>query len=978
MSESIIHRNILENMRDGVLSLDLKGKLITFNRAAESILGLSQSEVVGRYFAEVFLSIDGSDDFSQVVLDAIYDSSSIHHRRVGFPVDSGTKILTVTTSFLFEEDSTSGQAVRAGVIAVFSDVTEVEQLRDSVRAMAALRVEQLVRAYRERGHVIAALDPLGRTRSNAHAELDPAHYGIKGSELDETFTVLWGGASASRPLREIVDELRRVYCGAVGIQYLHIDDLEIQNWLRERIEGSEFDSLPPREEQIRILRKLIDAETFESFLQTTFKRAKRFSLEGAETLIPLLDQAVEKAGEHGVDEVIIGMAHRGRLNVLANILELPASDIFRRFEQLDSGNDADSDGDVRFHLGVESRRETTQGKPIRLSLCFNPSHLEFVGPVVLGRARARQDRRVPADTQQVLPLIIHGDAAFAGEGIVQEQFNLSRLEGYTTGGSVHVILNNQIGFTTDPEQSRSTQYCSDVARMLQIPIFHVNGENPEAVNRVIRLALDFWKVWRRDVVVDMYCFRRRGHMELDDPFFTQPLLYKTISDQPPVRTSYTENLLRLGQLSMEESEVIAQQSRQALEEELVRAEAPSTGSEKLDPEQSGISHSDIVTSIPRDTLVSLIQGISELPADFKVHPKIGAILKRRHAMAAGKQRLDWATAEALAYATLLASGHSVRLTGQDSERGTFAHRHAVLHDIDTGDRYAPLENLVGNGAGRFSVYNSPLTESAVLAYEFGYSIEASEDLVIWEAQFGDFANVAQVIIDQFLVSSEAKWQQPSGLVLFLPHGLEGQGPEHSSARPERFLQLCARDNIEVVQLTTASQIFHRLRMQGLSATRKPLIVFTPKRMLQHSSAFSSLDELCKGKFREVIAGPAAAEVQQVLLCSGQLAAELEAEQKKRQAQVVIVRLEQFYPFPGEVLKRVLDDYPPGAMLTWVQEEPENMGAWRWLRPQLETILEDQTVRCVARPERVSPATGSSAIHLREQKQLLDRAFLPAS
>ena len=975
MSESAIHKNILENMRDGVLSLDLNGKLITFNRAAESILGLNQSDVIGGYFAEVFLDIDGSDDFTQVVLDAIYDSSSTHHRRVNYPAASGERVLSVTTSFLFDEDQASGQTVRVGVIAVFSDITEVEQLRDSVRAMAALRVEQLVRAYRERGHVMAALDPLGLDSSSIHAELDPGYYGIEESELDEVFTLLWGCEPVSRSLRVIIDELRRVYCGSVGIQYLHIDDLDIQNWLRERIEGKAFDSHVPREEQIRILRKLIDAEIFESFLQTTFKRAKRFSLEGAETLIPLLDQAVEKATEHGVYEVIIGMAHRGRLNVLANILELPASDIFRRFEQLDSGNDADSDGDVRFHLGVESIRKTTQGKSVKLSLCFNPSHLEFVGPVVLGRVRARQDRNPQGDRVRILPLIIHGDAAFAGEGIVQEQFNLSRLDGYTTGGSVHIILNNQIGFTTEPAQSRSTQYCSDVSRMLQIPIFHVNGEDPEAVNRVIRLALDFWKTWRRDVVIDMYCFRRRGHMELDDPSFTQPMLYQTITEKPPVRVSYTDNLLRLGQLTMSEAEVIAHQSRKVLEQELVQAETSKSMIVNQELNQNRFSRPSLSTSVPRDTLVSLIQHMSALPTGFKAHPKIEAILKRRQAMAAGKQRLDWATAEALAYATLLTKGCYVRLTGQDSERGTFAHRHAVLHDLDTGARYAPLEAIADTGEGQFSIYNSPLTESAVLAFEFGYSIEASDDLIIWEAQFGDFANVAQVIIDQFLVSSEAKWQQPSGLVLFLPHGLEGQGPEHSSARPERFLQLCARDNIEVVQLTTASQIFHRLRLQGMSAKRKPLIVFTPKRMLHHASAYSSLEELSEGDFQEVIAGPASDEVKRILLCSGQVAAELEAERKKRQASVIVVRLEQLYPFPQETLKRMLADYPQEAELIWVQEEPNNMGAWCWLRPQLEAMLEGKMIRCVARPERVSPATGSSAIHQREQQQLLERAFL---
>jgi 2-oxoglutarate dehydrogenase E1 component len=977
MSENVIYQNILENIKDGVFSLDLHGRLITFNPAAESILNLSRPSVIGRTFVEVFLSIEGSDDFCQVVLDAISDSSTVHHQRVNFPVGGIRKVLSVTTSLLFDNKNASGRGGRAGVIAVFRDITEVEQLRDSVRAMGALRVEQLVRAYRERGHVIADLDPLALKRSRRYEELDPAHYGIRESELNEYFTILWGRESVTWPLEKILDELRRVYCGAVAIQYLHIDDLKIQEWLRQRIEGREFSRPPSREEQLRILSKLIDAEVFETFIHAKFSRTKRFSLEGAETLIPLLDQAIENAAEHGVEGVIIGMAHRGRLNVLANILEMPAHEIFCRFEQLDTGEDSGHDGDVQFHLGVETVRETLRGKSMRLSLCFNSSHLEFVGPVVLGRTRARQDRCQAEAKGNILPLIIHGDAAFAGEGIVQEQFNLSRLKGYTTGGAVHVILNNQIGFTTDPVDGRSTQYSSDVARMLQIPIFHVNGENPEAVCRVIRLAMDFWKTWRLDVVVDMYCYRRQGHMELDDPCFTQPLLYQKISEQPPIRKSYTENMIRLGQVSLEDAEQIAGQSQQKLADELHRVAMSNPIDEDQRPGQNNESLHNLTTFVSHDTLVELLRKLSELPSGFTAHSKIRAMVRRRKAMAEGRQKLDWATGETLAYATLLSSGYSVRLTGQDSTRGAFAHRHAVLHDLNTGSQHVPLNNLIGHGSGRFSIYNSPLTESATLAFEFGYSIEADKDLVIWEAQFGDFANVAQAVIDQFIVSSEAKWQQASGLVLFLPHGLEGQGPEHSSARLERFLQLCACNNIHVVQLTTASQIFHRLRRQGMSTIRKPLIVLTPKKMLQHPGASSSLEEMCNGHFHEVIAGPSVPDIQQILLCSGQVAVELEAERTKRQAPAVIVRLEQLYPFPRKLLEEVLSVYPQEASLIWVQEEPENMGAWYWLRPYFEATC-DRTVRCVARPERVSPATGSLAIHNHEQKELLDRAFLPDS
>ena len=975
MSENATYKNILENMNEGVMSLDLKGRVTTFNPAAESILGLKQEMVLNQIFAAVFLQMDGTDDFTQAVLDAIYESSITHRKRIAFSKGGELRTLDVTTSFLFTKPEESGEAAKEGVIAVFSDVTEVEQLRDSVRAMAALRVEQLVHAYRERGHVIAKLDPLELERSHKQAGLDPAHYGIESTEIDEAYTILWGGLPVSWPLHKILDELQSVYSDAVGIQYMHIDDMEIQDWLRVRLEGPGHDSPLEREDQLRILGKLIDAEEFESFLQTKFKRAKRFSLEGAETLIPLLDQAIERAVDAGVSDVVIGMSHRGRLNVLANILNLPASDLFKRFEQLDTVGDEDGEGDVRFHLGLDVLRQTASGKNVKLSLCFNPSHLEFVGPVVLGRARARQDKINASKTDRVLPLIIHGDAAFSGQGIVQEQFNLSRLEGYSTGGAVHVILNNQIGFTTEPHQNRSTQYATDVARMLQIPIFHVNGEQPEAVDRVIRHAIDFWKTWQRDVVIDMYCFRRRGHMELDDPFFTQPLLYKTIENRPPVRQVYTENLLRLRQVSVEEVEEIARLSRQSLEAELTVAENKGLRSLSATNREKTKSSSEVPeTRMQHDSLVLLLHAMTTLPEKFKPHAKIKAILKRRLAIADGKQRLDWSTAEALAYASLIMSGINVRLTGQDSERGTFAHRHAVLHDVVTGESYTPLANLGELEQGKFSIYNSPLTESAVLAFEFGYSIEVKDSLVIWEAQFGDFANAAQVIIDQFIASSEAKWNQASGLCLFLPHGLEGQGPEHSSARPERFLQLCAHGNMDIVYLSTASQVFHRLRLQALKTVKRPLIVFTPKRMLQNPAASSSLDDLCSGSFQEILLDQPLIIPSRVLFCSGQFAIDLIAERNKQEAPVLIIRLEQLYPFPAEKILKNVDDLQHGVPIIWVQEEPENMGVWRWLKPQLEDLFDKHPVRCISRPQRVSPATGSLANHKKEQQELIEAAF----
>jgi 2-oxoglutarate dehydrogenase E1 component len=971
MDTNALHQMILDNMRGGVLSIDLKGRLTTFNPAAEKLLGLESEEVVGRTFAEVFLEISGSDDFVQVVLDAIYDDAVTHHQRVEFPSHEGTRRLDMTTSFLFAGDRGSQRRQRVGVVAVFDDVTEVESLREFARAMAAQRVQQLVRAYRERGHIMAKLDPLELAKPVRHPELQPEHYGIDTDELAEIYPFVWGDESVRWSLRQIIQALEATYCSAAGIQYMHIDDLEIQAWLRSRIESSSFQAPPPRERQLRILRKLVNAETFESFLQSTFRRAKRFSLEGAETLIPLLDLVIDNAAEHGATDVLLGMSHRGRLNVLANVLDVAPSRLFQRFEQLDAGNDADSDGDVRFHLGVETELETSKGHSLRVSLSFNPSHLEFVGPVVMGRARARQDILEAEGADAVLPVVIHGDAAFAGQGVVQESLNMSRLAGYGTGGTVHVILNNQIGFTTEPAQGRSTEYPSDVARMLQVPIFHVDGEQPEAVCRVIELAMEFRRTWHRDVVVDMYCYRRRGHMEQDDPSLTQPLLYQVIDSRPPVVQRYTKNLLKLGNVTTQEAEEITYHARQLLEDELEQASAPSPI--VADAQPSLARPSSVPSAVDTAKLRSLLHRLSSVPEGFTPHSKIKALLRRRQAMADEKQAVDWGTGEALAYATLLSEGYRVRLSGQDSERGTFGHRYAVLHDVATGTQFTPLGNLDSKQAP-VAVLNSPLTETAVMAFEFGYSTEAGGGLVVWEAQFGDFANVAQVVIDQFLVSSQAKWGQSSGLVLLLPHGLEGQGPEHSSARPERFLQLCADGNIEVVHLLTASQVFHRLRQQALSPVRRPLVAFTPKQLLHGAFASCSLEELSQGSFRAVVVDANGPDAQRLLLCSGQIAAVLTLEREKRKQQAAIIRLDRLYPLPVNELRAALGEYPPELSLIWVQEEPENMGAWRWLRPQLEAVASNRQIRCVARPERASPASGSVAVHQREQAQLLDQSF----
>ncbi len=863
----------------------------------------------------------------------------------------------------------------------------LEVLAGRVRDTSARqeRVDQLVRAYRERGHVLASLDPLGRNAEAEHAELAPAHYGLGDEDLDGFFTAALGGEVERRPLREIIARLRDTYCGALGVQYMHIDDLEVQHWLRERLEDPRHRKPFCREAQLRILAKLTDAEVFESFLQRKFVGAKRFSLEGAETLIPLLDRAIEKAGELGVEEIVLGMAHRGRLNVLANVLEKPAGQIFREFE--DSGSDrAYGMGDVKYHKGFAADRVTAAGRRVHLSLCFNPSHLEIVGTVVMGRVRADQDRLGDGDGSRALALVVHGDAAFAGQGVVQELFNLSRLPGYTTGGAIHVIVNNQIGFTTPPEQGRSSQYATDVARMLQIPVFHVNGEQPEAVERVIQLALEFRDAFRRDVVIDMYCYRRHGHNEGDEPAFTQPLLYAAVERREPLRLSYARNLIGLGEVTEDEAQTIATASRERLERAL-RGDDADAGTPPRPGRNTGLWSAyaggsepvgmDVDTGIPRERLTEWLQRMATPPPDFSVHPRVARALQGRRAMALSQRRVDWGAAEALAFASLLAAGVPVRLSGQDSQRGTFAHRHGALHDAASGAQHVPLAQFAAKGAF-LHLLNSPLSEAGVLGFEFGYSLNRPDALVIWEAQFGDFANGAQVIIDQFVTSSEEKWNRLSGLTLLLPHGFEGQGPEHSHARPERFLQLAVADNIQVVGPTTAAQLFHCLRRQVLRPWRKPLVVLTPKALLQHPCLASPLEDLAVGCFQPVIAddrGAGRGEARAVFLCSGKIYHELNAERARRGgAEVDIVRLEQPYPFPGERLQSLLDAYPADVPLTWVQEEPRNMGIWPFVRERLAPLLGQRPLHCVARRASASPATGSPATHRLEQAELLRRAL----
>ncbi len=845
------------------------------------------------------------------------------------------------------------------------------------------RVTQLVHAYLVRGHLAAAIDPLERARP-VPPELDPAWYGFAETELDQRFSTHGIPETGFLSLREILDRLQATYCRSIGAEFMHIDDTEQRAWLRDRMERTQNRLHLTRDEQLRILTRLTDAVIFEEFIQLKYPGAKSFSLEGAESVIPLLDLAIETAGAHELDEIVLAMAHRGRLNVLANIVGKRPREIFHEFEDA-ADSFPEGCGDVKYHLGHSVDWITASGWRVHLSLCFNPSHLEFVNPVALGRLRAKQDRAGDQGRARSMALLIHGDASFAGEGIVQESLNLSRLEGYCTGGTLHVIINNQIGFTTLPQEARSSLNATDVAKMLQIPIFHVNGEDPEAVAQVVRLAMDFRRTFRSDVVVDMYCFRRRGHTEGDEPGFTQPMMYKLIENRRPLREYYLEHLLRLGEVNREEADRIAVACRQKLDRDLIEARNPAyiplqehpTGIWKGYYGGLGGDREDVGTGVEHSRLTTLIEALTRLPEQFHPHPRMAQWLGRRREMAGGAHLIDWSTAEALAFATLAAEGHRVRLSGQDTRRGTFSQRHTVLHEIESGRMLIPLQQIAPDQA-LVEIYNSPLSEAGVLGFEYGYSLDCPDGLILWEAQFGDFINAAQVIIDQFMVSAEEKWRRLSGLVLLLPHGFEGQGPEHSSARLERFLELAVNDNIQVVTPTTPAQYFHVLRRQVLRRWRKPLIVMTPKSILRHAQAVSTLEDLEQGCFRRILLDRITVpeQVGCVLLCTGKIYYDLvKSREELKRDNVAIVRLEQLYPLEDEELRAALASYPAKARVVWVQEEPANMGSWRYLLARFgNRLLGTWSFSAVCRPASASPATGWHALHQIEQTTLLKAAF----
>ncbi|MBL8891121.1 MAG: 2-oxoglutarate dehydrogenase E1 component [Planctomycetaceae bacterium] len=857
--------------------------------------------------------------------------------------------------------------------------------RDMSIAQLQDRVDQLVRGFRVRGHLEAKVDPLGRPRPT-NRDLHPETYGLLASDMDRPFSTRTIFGDNIRTLGEIVQKLRNTYCRSIGAQFMHIDDHDIRNWLQNRMEGSENRVHLDRTTQLRVLTRLTDAVVFEEFVRKKFVGAKTFSLEGAESLIPLLDTVMEKAGEHGVREAVLGMAHRGRLNVLANIMGKRNENIFWSFD--DPNPDANrGGGDVLYHLGYSTNWITSQNQNIHISLCFNPSHLEFVNPVAMGRCRSKQDRIEDVDHKQVMTVLIHGDAAFAGEGIVQETLNLSQLAGYQVGGTLHVILNNQVGFTTTEQEGRSTTYASDVAKMLQIPIFHVNGEDPEAVAQVVQLAMDFRHQFQRDVVIDMYCYRRLGHNESDEPRYTQPLMYEVIDARPTVRDSYLEHLLQMNEVTREEADRIAEARRSKLQSDFERANV-----EKYEPDtQTMGGHWEsyyggelreeeryLDTGVPLGKLSYVINKLAEVPTGFNLNSKLVRPLQMRAEMAGDKRPIDWATAELAAFGTLALEGHPIRLSGQDCGRGTFSQRHAILHDTATEKRYCGLKHLSDDQA-MVDVINSPLSEAGVLGFDYGYSLDTPEGLTVWEAQFGDFSNAAQVIIDQFITSAEDKWRRLSNLVMMLPHGFEGAGPEHCSARLERYLMLSAENNIQVVYPTTAAQHFHVLRRQVKRNWRKPLVILTPKGLLRDPDVSSPLQDLTKGCFRDVIDDPYVTDpqgIKRVLLCTGKIAVELLKERNTRgKKDTAIVRLEQLYPLPLADLQKTLARYGTDFQLFWVQEEPWNMGAWQFLLTRLgERVFGKYQLNLVSRDESASPSTGSKNAHKLEQKDVIDAAL----
>ncbi|MGJ4784591.1 2-oxoglutarate dehydrogenase E1 component [Leptospira interrogans] len=880
----------------------------------------------------------------------------------------------------FQEVDTNGLANGSGYTngngksAVATSFTDAQAA--SIREMGIIN---LLNAYRRQGHLAAKLDPLGIQKPN-RTFIDSKLHNISPADID---TVVGSETLGRVKLAEIVDLYEKVYCNTIGAEHFYLVNDEEREWLQKKMESPEFLAPLPRGIKLRLFEKLFQADYFETFLAKKYVGKKRFSLEGGESFIPLLDTIVEEAGYHQMDGLVIGMAHRGRLNVLVNIIEKPASLIFAEFEEK-TDKDNLSYADVKYHLGYSNSRMTTSGKEVKLSLAFNPSHLECVDPVVTGSVRARQTLIGDKDRSKYMPILIHGDAAFAGQGVVAETLNLMNLEGYTTGGTFHIVVNNQIGFTTLPDESRSTLYATDLAKGFQIPIIHVNGDDPEAVYRVVKLGMEYRQKFKKDFIIDLVCYRRLGHNETDEPAFTQPKMYAIIKNHPPTVKLYEKRLVEEGDIPQEDIDFIKNGSMHGLEDSFQRAKEQDVKI-RVDTMQGVWSKfskdsldSEPATKLLAEQMHGIVQALTSVPQGFTPNSKLVKLLQSRKEMAEGKIPVDWGFAEALSFGSILESGFRIRLSGQDSQRGTFSHRHAVLVDTNTNEKYIPL-NHISSKQAKAEIINSSLSEFSVLGFEYGYSLSDPNALVMWEAQFGDFANSAQVIFDQFISSSEVKWQRLSGLIMLLPHGYEGQGPEHSSARLERFLQLCALDNMQVCNLTTAAQYFHLLRRQMLRNYRKPLVIVTPKSLLRFPASLSPVEDILQGAFREILiddSGSKPDKIEKVVFSAGKVYYDLmKYKDENKIKNVALVRVEQIYPFPAKEIQSSLKTFKNAKQFVWCQEEPKNQGAWFFVRERIEELLPGNARLVYAgRHESPSPAAGHMKLHLQEQDQLVLDAF----
>ncbi|HEY0118380.1 MAG TPA: multifunctional oxoglutarate decarboxylase/oxoglutarate dehydrogenase thiamine pyrophosphate-binding subunit/dihydrolipoyllysine-residue succinyltransferase subunit, partial [Cellulomonas sp.] len=973
----------VEDFAGTTISLTNPGTLGTVHSVPRLMVGQGTIVGVGAMDYPAEFAGTSEDRLNAMGVSKVLTLTSTYDHRIIQGAQSGDFLRIVGNKLLGQDGY--WDRVFASLKVPYEPVRWVRDARSDPdsEAIKPARIFELIHAYRSRGHLMADTDPLAY-RQRKHPDLDVQNHGLTLWDLDRTFPT-GGFTGASRAtLREILGLLRDSYCRTVGVEYMHLQDPRQRRWLQERLEAGH--ARTASEDQLRILRRLNAAEAFETFLQTKFVGQKRFSLEGGESLIPLLDAILSRAANAGLDEVGIGMAHRGRLNVLANIAGKSYAQIFGEFEgNLDPGT-VQGSGDVKYHLGTEGEFVAESGRTTKVHLAANPSHLEAVDPVLEGIVRAKQDRiDLGDDGFSVLPILIHGDAAFAGQGVVYETLNLAQLRGYRTGGTIHVIVNNQVGFTTGVASSRSSQYATDVVKGLQVPVFHVNGDDPEACVRVAELAFEYREQFDRDVVVDMVCYRRRGHNEGDDPSMTQPLMYNLIEAKRSVRKIYTEDLVARGDITLEEAEHALRDYQAQLERVFAEtrdlhqpphADQTVAGLERPEAqlEDAGVMVG-WQTAVPAEVLAKIGAAHTRPPAGFTVHPKLSQLLAKREQMSR-EGGIDWGFGELLAFGTLLLEGTPVRLTGQDSRRGTFAQRHAVLHDRETGAEWTPLSYLSRDQA-KFWVYDSALTEFAGLGFEYGYSIERPDALVLWEAQFGDFANGAQTIFDLFISSAAQRWDQHSSLTVLLPHGYEGQGPDHSSARIERFLQMAAEDNMTIAEPSTPASYFHLLRRQAYARPRRPLIVFTPKSMLRLKAAASSVDEFTTGTFQPVIGDPLAQaqsdQVTRVLLCSGKVYWDLLAHRvTSGDRHTAIVRVEQLYPFDVDSAREALAPYPD-AELVWVQDEPENQGAWSYVSLHVPQLL-GRTLGVVSRPESAATATGSHSQHAAQQAELLDAAF----